>query len=210
MEWKLLAAGVATGLAMSMPVGAVNLLVIRTALRRGFKPAVFASLGAVVADLLMAGVVVLGIAAVQKFMSSYALALQILGGLLLVVIGVRAARQHVMAEALEGTGYAAKLGLTFWLCISNPALYFAYALVLGGIAHALAAQQPAVLLLALGVGFGSFAWWLFLSYVVSALGKRLSPRILDGINKWSGIFVAALGFVLLFEAWPVVTAWFAR
>jgi arginine exporter protein ArgO len=57
---------------------------------------------------------------------------------------------------------------------------------------------------------GSLGWWLFLSYVASRLGRKLSPRIMDRINRWSGIIVAALGFVLLFEAWSSIIALFAR
>jgi uncharacterized membrane protein YagU involved in acid resistance len=34
--------------------------------------------------------------------------------------------------------------------------------------------------------------------------------VLDRINHWSGITVAAFGFVLLMQAWPEITAWFAR
>jgi putative LysE/RhtB family amino acid efflux pump len=212
MEWKLLLAGIATGLAMSIPVGAVNLLVIRTALKSGFRPALLAGLGAVLADLLLSSVVVLGVASVASFMARYATALQTAGGAILVVIGIRTARQHIAMTELEPSGHAAKFGLTFWICVSNPGIYFGYVAILGGLTQALGAGQggAGALLLASGVAIGSLAWWIFLSYVISHLGRKLNSRVLDRINHWSGITVAAIGFVLLMQAWPEITAWFAR
>jgi threonine/homoserine/homoserine lactone efflux protein len=212
MEWMPLVAGIAVGLAISMPIGAVNLLVIRTALRNGFRAALLTGLGAVAADLLMASVVLLGIASIAGFMARYAAILQIGGGVLLVIIGIRTAQRHFSEADLESQSYAAKFGLTFWLCVSNPAIYFGYVAILGGVTQALEVRAASVgsLLIALGVATGSFLWWAFLGYVVSRLGRKLKPRILDRINHWSGIIVAALGFVLLSEAWPALTAWFAR
>jgi threonine/homoserine/homoserine lactone efflux protein len=212
MEWKLLVAGVSTGLAMSAPIGAVNLLVIRTALNGGFRPALLASLGAVAADLLMSGVVVLGVGSVAAFMSSQAAPIQIIGGALLVVIGIRTAQQHFQAGDLAPLDHAANFGLTFSLCLGNPALYFGYLAVLGGISQAIPfhGSKLAMSGLVLGVGLGSFVWWLFLSFLVGTLSHRLSAQTLDRINRWSGVLVAALGFVLLMQAWPAFTAWFAR
>jgi threonine/homoserine/homoserine lactone efflux protein len=89
MEIKLLVAGIATGLAMSIPIGAVNLLIIRTALNRGFRAAALAALGAVLADAIMASIVVLGIRSIAGWIAAYAVPLQILGGLLFVVVGDR-------------------------------------------------------------------------------------------------------------------------
>jgi threonine/homoserine/homoserine lactone efflux protein len=207
MEFKLLVAGIATGLAMSVPIGAVNLLIIRTALNAGFRRAAVAALGAVAADLVMAGVVVLGIRSVTGWISAYAVPLQLIGGGLLVVVGIRTALSHLREADLASFGHAANIGITFWLCISNPALYFGYAAILGAVSQAFGEGDA---WLVMGVGLGSLAWWLFLSYIASRLGRRLSPAVMDRINHWSGITVAALGFVLLMQAAPAIIAWFGR
>ena len=47
---------------------------------------------------------------------------------------------------------------------------------------------------------GGALWWLALSLVISRLKTKLSATTLDKINRWSGIFVAAFGFVLLMRA----------
>jgi threonine/homoserine/homoserine lactone efflux protein len=212
MPLKLLAAGIATGLAMSVPIGAVNLLVIRAALKSGFRAAVIAGLGAVAADLLLSGIVVMGVTSVANVMSSYAAVLQIIGGGLMVFVGIRATRQHLSQADVNRSAYIAKFGLTFWLCMANPAIYFGYAAILGGLTVALGVREGEshALWIAAGVGLGSLAWWTCLAAVVTWVGRGFSFQVLGRINTWSGIVVAALGFALMMQAWPDVTAWFGR
>ena len=52
----------------------------------------------------------------------------------------------------------------------------------------------------LGIAMGSALWWLALSFVMGRLKTRLGPSTLDTINRWSGILVAAFGFLLLWKA----------
>ena len=51
-----------------------------------------------------------------------------------------------------------------------------------------------------GVVIGGALWWLFLSFVVSRFKERISEKIFDRINRWTGILIAAFGFALLIEA----------
>ena len=64
---------------------------------------------------------------------------------------------------------------------------------------ALGASPYRPLLVLLGVAMGGALWWLVLSFVVSRAKSKLSATTLDGINRWSGIFVAAFGFALLLQ-----------
>jgi hypothetical protein len=51
----------------------------------------------------------------------------------------------------------------------------------------------------MGVAMGGALWWLVLSFVISRVKTKLSATTLDRINRWSGIFVAVFGFVLLLQ-----------
>jgi threonine/homoserine/homoserine lactone efflux protein len=202
MEFSLIIAGLSIGLAMSAPVGPVNLIVIRTALNHDVKVAFLAGLGAVLADVLLAGIAAYGIQSIEHFILDYARFLQIAGGLLLIILGIRTARTHFAASDLTPGPHSAKFGLTFSLSVTNPGLALGYVAIFSSMSSMLAlgasAYRPPIVLL--GIALGGALWWLLLSFFIVRLKTRLGAPTLDKINRWSGIFVAAFGFVLLMRA----------
>ena len=202
MDLSLIIAGVSIGLAMAAPVGPVNLIVIRTALNCGFRPAFLAGLGAVLADMFMAGVAAFGLHSIERFIMEYEMLLQICGGLLLVILGIRTARTHFLATDLAPIPHAARLGLTFTLSVTNPGLVLGFIAIFSSMSGilGLGASPYRPLIVLLGVAVGGALWWLALSLVISRLKTKLNATTLDKINRWSGIFVAAFGFVLLMRA----------
>lgn len=202
MDPQLIIAGVSIGLAMAAPIGPVNLIVIRTALNCGFRAAFLAGLGAVLADIFMAGVAAYGFQSIEHLFLDHEKILQVAGGLLLVVIGVRTARLHFAAADLAPVPHAARLGLTFSLSVTNPALILGFLAIFSSMGSilALGASLYRPLIVILGVALGGALWWLVLSFLISHAKTRLSPTTLDRINRWSGIFVAAFGFALLLRA----------
>lgn len=202
MDLTLIIAGVAIGLAMSAPLGPVNLIVIRTALCHDWKVAFLAGLGAVLADVLIAGIAAYGIQSISHLILNYAKFLQIAGGLFLIVLGIRTARTHLAASDLTSGPHSAKFGLTFSLSVTNPGLVLGYLAIFSSLSVHLALGaslfRPAVVVL--GIALGSALWWLLLSFFIGRLKSRLGPSTLDLINRWSGILVAAFGFLLLWKA----------
>ena len=198
----LMTAGVAIGLAMAAPLGPVNLIVIRTALNLGLRAAFMAGLGAVLGDVLMASIAAFGLRSIQHTISDYAMLLQIVGGLFLVIMGVKTARTHFASSDLTPPPHAARLGLTFSLTVTNPGTALGFLAVFSAMANVLQLGQAPyrpILVLA-GVAAGGALWWLLLSVIISKLKSRLSTLTLDRINRWSGVCVAAFGFVLLLRA----------
>lgn len=202
MDPQLIIAGVSIGLAMAAPLGPVNLIVIRTALNHDLKVAFLAGLGAVFADVLMAGVAAYGIQSIQHFIMDYAKVLETTGGLLLILLGIRTARTHFAASDLAPVARAARFGLTFTLSMTNPGLALGYLAIFSSMSSMLALgatpYRPAIVLI--GIALGGALWWLILSFFIVRLKTKLSASTLDKINRWSGIFVAAFGFVLLMRA----------
>jgi threonine/homoserine/homoserine lactone efflux protein len=94
MDIIVLSAGIAIGLAMTAPPGPVNILVIRTAIGQGSRVAFFTGLGSVVSDIIYASIAAYGVSSIAHVITSHARPLMALGGLFLVVIGVRLARAH--------------------------------------------------------------------------------------------------------------------
>ena len=207
MDVSLLFIGMAIGLAVTAPLGPVNILVIRSAIRRGFVVAFLVGLGAVVADVLYAAAAAYGVSWVSHLIEAYARPLIIIGGLLLVVIGVWLARKRIELAVVEAdepqtAKVIGRMLAAFGLTMSNPGEFFGFLAIFGTMSgvlrlHENAARPPVVIV---GVAIGGILWWLFLSFVVSRLKTRISERALARISRWTGVLIAAFGFALLMEA----------
>ncbi len=202
MDLSVLIVGMLIGITMSAPVGPVNLIVIRTALNHDVKVAFLAGLGAVFADVMLEGIAAYGIRSVEQLIMDHATFLRIAGGLLLVMLGIKTARTHFSESDLTDGPHSAKFGLTFSLSVSNPGLVLGYFAIFSSLSGALAlhASSYRVTLMLLGIACGGALWWLLLSTLITRLKTRLGPSMLDRINRWSGVLVAAFGFVLLLRA----------
>lgn len=202
MDWSLIIAGIVIGLAMAAPLGPVNLIVIRTALCQDLKVAFLAGLGAVLADVLIAGIAAYGIQSIAHLILDYAKYLQIAGGLFLIVLGIRTARTHFAQSDLNNGPHSARFGLTFSLSVTNPGLVLGYLAIFSSLsAHfAFGSSHLRPTMVLLGIAMGGALWWLLLSFFIGRLKSRLGPSTLDRINRWSGILVAAFGFLLLWKA----------
>jgi len=207
MDVSLLFIGMAIGLAVTAPLGPVNILVIRSAIRRGFVVAFLVGLGAVVADVLYAAAAAYGVSWVSHLIEAYARPLIIIGGLLLVVIGVWLARKRIELAVVEAdepqtAKVIGRMLAAFGLTMSNPGEFLGFLAIFGTMSgvlrlHENAARPPVVIV---GVAIGGILWWLFLSFVVSRLKTRISESALARISRWTGVLIAAFGFALLMEA----------
>jgi threonine/homoserine/homoserine lactone efflux protein len=199
MDWVLLAEGMAIGLAIAAPLGPVNLIAIRAVLDRGFRGGLAVGAGALAADATFAAIAVYGIRAVADAVAAYAIPISLCGGLLLVVIGVRMAVSKVtqLPAGTPSRSALAAASLTF----TNPGALFGVLGIVGGAGPLLrlgdAPNRPPITLA--GIVVGGALWWIGLSLAVNLLRHKLSENALARINRWSGVLVAAFGFVLIFQ-----------
>lgn len=207
MDVSLLLTGMAIGLAVTAPLGPVNILVIRSAIRQGFTVAFLVGLGAVAGDLLYAMAAAYGVSWVSHLVEAYAQPLLIAGGVLLVITGVWLARKRLELATVERdepqvAQLAGRMLASFGLTITNPGEFFGFLAIFGTMSGVLrlhddGTRPPTVVV---GVALGGIAWWLFLSYLVSRFKARISERALARIGRWTGVLIAAFGFALLMEA----------
>jgi threonine/homoserine/homoserine lactone efflux protein len=206
MDVGLLLLGMAIGVAIAAPLGPVNILVIRSTIRRGMAGGLASGFGSVLADTTYAVIAAYGIRSLERFIANYAGPLTVAGGLLLVAIGIVMARHHYSAADLTAPPEAPtaaqlwrKAAITFSTTITNPGALFGVLAAFGTLSGVLRlwATPDRPLTAALGFATGGMLWWLFLSYTVSHLKARLDPARLDRIGVWTGVVIAALGFALL-------------
>lgn len=200
----LLATGIGVGVALSAPVGPVNILCLQRAFRSGLFAGLAGGLGAVLADGVFAAVAAYGLTAVSGFVEGHSRWLQAIAGVLLVVYGLRVARAHPHIEtgpaeiaSLPGTA-AASFGMT----LTNPATILGLLALfgsLGDLAPAPGDWIGAGLFVA-GVLAGGSAWWVGVSLLVALLRDAMSDAWLARINAVAGALLMIFGAAMLLRA----------
>lgn len=189
--------GVAIGFAIAAPIGPVGLLCIRKALGDGRLAAWMAGLGAALADTVFGAVVGMGLGAVSHFLDGHAVALKLIGGLFLLVLGVktwRNAAHPLEPDKGKGLGLWRDFAATFLITMTNPGTILG---VMGVFAAFGAAVQPAgpgqSWLLVGGVFCGSALWWAVLTELTILVRARFTPARMRLFNHVSGALLMTLG-----------------
>ena len=204
MDIGLVLLAMAIGLAIEAPLGAVNLIVIRATLRSGSSAGLVAATGSILGDAVFAAAIAFGIREISDLVVRYGLLLQIVGGILLLVMGVGTFRKHVADTALD-IDYPARSPLwrkavtAFALTVTNPAAFMGMAALFGGLEGMLhlATSPLRPWLAVIGVMAGALLWWLLVTYLVTHLSKRLTGGMLDRLNHWAGVGIFAFGVMVL-------------
>lgn len=193
------------GLSIAAPVGPIGVLCIRRTLANGRLHGLVSGLGAASADAIYGLVGGLGLTVVSAFLVNQQVALRLIGGLFLCVIGVRTlfakpALPNSASATPFGKSLAGAYTSTLVLTLTNPITILSFAAMFAGIGAT--ADGAGVIALVAGVFAGSALWWLTLSGLVGLLRGRLSANgtALTWINRISGVVILVFGLSALFSA----------
>lgn len=200
--------GLLAGYAIAVPVGAIAILILETAMRRGFAEGFAAGAGAATVDLVYASLAGLAGQVLAPALAPAAAALRLASAAILIGLGAwglwrlfmtRASASSEVRALLPGgrlRTFAQFVGLT----LLNPmtVAYFA-ALMLGQNARAPLTGLDRLTFVA-GVAVASFSWQTVLAWLGALAHRRLSPRV----QFWTGVLgnglVMLLGARMLFPA----------
>jgi threonine/homoserine/homoserine lactone efflux protein len=201
VESNYLLRGIIIGLSIAAPVGPIGLLCIKRTLEKGKCSGFYTGLGAATADLLYGIIAAFGLTVVTAALFSYNVALQIIGSLFLLYLGVTTflrtpAASAKVAETNLASDYLSTLGLT----LTNPVTILSFMGIFAGLGFAGVNSTLQKTFLVLGVFLGSLLWWFFLSQFVGTIRHRLSPETISILNKCSGVIIATFGLLMLFRA----------
>lgn len=201
--------GLLAGYAIAIPVGAIAILILETAMRRGLAEGAAAGAGAASVDLLYASLAGLAGQILAPRLVPLAAALRGASALVLIGLGVwglwqlwlgrrrPAGDPRPLAWGGGGVGrtYAQFVGLT----LLNPmtVAYFA-ALMLGQNSAAPLTAGDRLAFVA-GVAAASFSWQFLLAGLGALARRRLSPRVQVWTSALGHLVVMALGARLF---WP--------
>lgn len=205
---KLIVTGIGIGLLISAPVGPVNVMCIQRTLERGFWGGVAAGMGALLGDTAISSIAAFGITVIAGIMTEYKLAIQLIGGLILLAFGLKLWLSGSGPEATnqnsEKTGLSKNSGVipqTFFLTITNPgavlgifALFSGVGSLMGGLESYMKAMA-----MVLAVATGAAIWWIGLSWIIATIRHKLNERRLRFINQAAGLVLILFGIALIFE-----------
>lgn len=200
--------GILIGVLVAAPVGPVNVLCIQRAIERGFWGGLAAGLGAMLGDGLIALFAGLGVGAISGAIEHHRQAIQIVGGLALLIFGVvmyvappRLADVRSEADSAASLrDYAWDIPKTFFLTITNPGAVLGLFAIFGGISTFVEVHSYVdVLTMVASIMGGSLMWWLGLSHLIGRLRHRFSSEMLARTNHVAGVLLVGFGALLIGE-----------
>jgi threonine/homoserine/homoserine lactone efflux protein len=194
-------AGVGVGLTVAVPIGPMGLLCIQRTLAFGLVAGLATGLAAATVHLMFGAVAALGLgSAMQAYMSAGAQVFALVSAGLLFWFAIRVLCRSAMmgSETPPPETWLRSFGSAFALGLANPITVLLFLAALPALATA--DDLKAAPLLITGVFLGSIGWWILLSTTVSLIRRRLSARALNLTNRASGLTLAALGTLMLANA----------
>jgi threonine/homoserine/homoserine lactone efflux protein len=200
--------GIAVGILVAAPVGPVNVLCIQRAIERGAWGGIAAGLGAVLGDGLIALLAGMGVGAISGAVNRYRDAIQLVGGLAIVLFGLKLsftapkleARNDEHSEWASLRDYLWDVPKTFLLTVTNPGAVLGLIAIFGGISSFVEVHStPDALLMVAAIMAGSLLWWVSLSTLIGRISRHVSARGLRLINIASGVLLVGFGILLTGE-----------
>lgn len=196
------------GLMVSVPLGPMGVLIIQKTLHKGALAGFIAGMGAASADFFYALVAAFGLGFVINTVQAHELLLQIIGGIFLIVIGLKIYFDNPIRQIRQRrSGRVSKKGLIgdylslFFLTVSNPITVVVFMAVFAGMSvFGDSSSLLGELLVVIGVLLGGAVWWYVLSTLVNIFRKKFRLRVLATINRVSGMIIAILGALVILAA----------
>ncbi|MCV0424254.1 MAG: LysE family translocator [Roseibium sp.] len=199
LEYVLI--GYFVGILTTAPVGPVNVMAIQHAVRGGFRHGVFVGLGAVLADTIYATAAIFGVSAITTFIQDQFSLIEIVGGALLIIFGIKIWNTHPHLEKNgNGTEYRfiGDATAAFFMAITNPGAILAFIAIFGALGEFRPphGDHAGALVMIVGVAAGATSWWILISATVSHFRSRIDDQWLDRANHIAGFILVAFGALI--------------
>jgi len=194
----LLAKGMAAGLAISAPVGPVNVLCISRTIRKGRMSGIFSGLGAAFADTIYGSIAGFSISFVILFLLREQFWIRFVGGFLLIGIGcLYYFRPPKPLEEDKNNSAHSDLVSAFLLNLTNPTTVLSFLAVLATLG--MGGKRPwwLTVFLVAGIFAGAMLWWIALTLGSSHFRDRVDERAMCWMNRIAGLAIGGFGVVTL-------------
>lgn len=200
--------GILTGFCLSIPIGPINLTVIRESLHHHFRRGFLIGLGGVAADTFYCAMAFLGFSSLLDELTFLWPFLQFAGGIVVLLVGFRyfsnpqqKYRQPAKMTGKSKTYFHKAFPLGFFMGISNFSLFILW----GGVNTLLVSNgwidlhYSALVACVLGISIGSIVWFALIAALVSKMNHQISPRTIAWITQGCGILLIFFGIILCYR-----------
>ncbi len=195
---ELLARGVAAGLAISAPVGPVNVLCISRTISRGPRAGLISGLGAATADTIFGAIAGFSISVVIGMLVRNAFWIRLVGGFLLVGIGLHYYFKRPAALRQEAPGSAHTEYMTALLLnLTNPTTVLSFLAVLAGLGMRGRREWWLTLLVVAGIFLGAMLWWSAMALLANRFRESFHEGAMRTMNRIAGLAIGGFGVVTM-------------
>ena len=196
---ELLVRGAAAGIAISAPVGPVNVLCISRTLTKGPRAGLISGLGAAAADTIYGSIAGFSISFIIQFLLKEEFWIRIFGGILLIGIGIRYyfKKPGSLEEQKQKESPHAEFVSAFLLNLTNPTTVLSFLAVLAVLRMADQRAWWQTLVLVGGIFTGAMVWWIIVTIAVNHFRDRFDDRATLWMNRIGGLAIGAFGILTM-------------
>jgi threonine/homoserine/homoserine lactone efflux protein len=198
--------GVIFGYLICIPIGPINIYVLKTKINKGFWPAINIAIGGALMDFFYFSIILSGLS-LFEFSHNVSFALQTLGISFLFLLGVKEIfftkansfeRKPLGGDMIKSSNYAL-LGILIYL--SNPTLFFTISTLCAFIKSYALFESNILnnLIFSYSIAVGSVLWSYTLIVLVKRFEHKLTLPLMLRINKISGGLMIGLSLYLGFK-----------
>ena len=204
MFLSLFIKGVVIGLAVSVPLGPIGILIIQRTVNKNRISGFLSGMGASISDTLYSVVAGFSLTYIIDFIRAHELEFQILGALIVLFLGLHIFIKNPVRDLRNyrkrGSTYWQDLISTFLITFPNPMVVFIFLAVFASSGIVFQIDHPyQAFFMVLGVFAGTNTWWLLLTGIVSSFRHKFNLRVLWWFNKIAGgviMFLVVVSFIL--------------
>ncbi len=192
--------GIIIGLAVSVPLGPIGILIIQRTVNKDRVSGFLSGMGASLSDVVYAIVAGFSLTYLIEFIRLHELAFQVFGALTVLLLGVYIFMKNPVSDMRKyrrkGNSYFSDLLSTFLITFPNPMVVFIFLAVFASSGIVFRLDHPAqACSLISGVFVGANSWWLALTGLVSLFRHKFNLRVLWWFNKIAGVVIMLIVLV---------------
>ena len=196
---ELFLRGTIAGLAISAPVGPVNVLCVSRTLAKGRRSGIVSGLGAAAADTIYGSIAGFSISFIISWIIRKLFWIRLVGGMLLIAIGLvyYFKRPKTLKEASESDSESSSAASAFLLNLTNPTTVLSFLAVLAILGLGEHRAWTLTLFLVGGIFAGAMLWWVVLALAAGHFRDRFTDRGVVWMNRIAAGAIGAFGLITM-------------